>query len=100
MGRGSPMSRPPKYVQAFLDRNRQPRFYFRRAGFKSVPLPGLPWSPKFMEAYEAALSGQPVPIGLSRSKPGTVSAAISGYYHDQSFLMLAPSTQRPLRAIL
>ena len=46
MGRGSPMKRPPKYVQAFIDRNGKPRFYFRRPGFKSVPLPGLPWSPQ------------------------------------------------------
>jgi integrase len=29
-----------------------------------------------------------------------VSAAIVGYYYDQSFLALAPSTQRPLRGIL
>ena len=100
MGQGSPMKRPPKFVQAFIDRNGKPRYYFRRAGFKSVPLPGLPWSPKFMEVYEAALSGQPLQIGASRSKPGTVSAAISGYYHDQSFLTLAASTQRPLRGIL
>jgi integrase len=94
------MRRPPKFVQAFIDRNGKSRFYFRRAGYKSVPLPGLPWSPKFMEVYEAALSGQPLQVGASRSKPGSVSAAISGYYHDQSFLTLAPSTQRPLRGIL
>ena len=100
MGRGSPMKRPPKYVQAFIDRNGKPRFYFRRPGFKSVPLPGLPWSPQFMEVYESALSGQPLQIGASKTKPGTVSAAIVGYYYDQSFLALAPSTQRPLRGIL
>ena len=100
MGRGSPMRHPPKFVQQFIDRNGKPRFYLRRAGFKSVPLPGLPWSPQFMQAYEAALSGQPSQIGASRTKPGTVSAAIIGYYHDQSFLALAPSTQRPLRGIL
>jgi integrase len=100
MGRGSLMRRPPKFVQAFIDRNGKPRFYFRRGGFKSVPLPGLPWSPQFMEVYEAALSGQPLQIGTSRTKPGTVSAAIIGYYYDQSFLALAPSTQRPLRGIL
>ncbi len=100
MGQGSPMRRPPKFVQAFIDRNGKPRFYFRRPGFKSVPLPGLPWSPQFMEVYEAALSGQPVQIGASRTKPGTVSATIIGYYRDQSFLALAPSTQRPLRGIL
>jgi integrase len=100
MGRGSPMRHPPKFVQAFLDRKGKPRFYLRRAGFKSVPLPGLPWSPQFMEVYEAALSGQPSQIGANRTKPGTISAAIIGYYCDQSFLALAPSTQRSLRGIL
>jgi integrase len=94
------MRHPPKFVQAFIDRNGKPRFYLRRPGFKSVPLPGLPWSPQFMEVYEAALSGQPSQIGASRTKPGTVAAAIIGYYHDPSFLALAPSTQRPLRGIL
>jgi integrase len=94
------MRRPPKYVQAFIDRNGKPRFYFRRRGFKSMSLPGLPWSPQFMEAYEAALSVQPLQIGVNKSPTGSVSAAISGYYRDQSFLVLAPSTQKPLRGIL
>ena len=94
------MRHPPKFVQAFIDHNGKPRFYFRRPGFKSVPLPGLPWSPQFMEVYEAALCGQPLQIGARRTKPGTVSAAIIGYYHDQSFLTLAPSTQQTLRGIL
>jgi integrase len=94
------MKRPPKFVQAFIDHTGKSRFYFRRAGFKSVPLPGLPWSPQFMEAYEAALSGQPSQIGASRTKPGTMSAAIIGYYRDQSFLTLAPNTQRAVRGIL
>ena len=100
MGRGSPMKRPPKFVQAFIDRTGKSRFYFRRAGFKSVPLPGLPWSPQFMEVYEAALSGQRSQIGATRTVQGSVSAATIGYYHDQSFLTLAPSTQRSIRGIL
>jgi hypothetical protein len=51
------MRKPPKYVQGFIDRHGTPRFYFRRLGFKRVPLPGLPWSPEFMGAYEEALRG-------------------------------------------
>ena len=43
---------------------------------------------------------QPLQIGASRTKLGTVSAAIIGYYYDQSFLTLALTTQRPLRGIL
>lgn len=100
MGRRSPMRRPPKYVQGVVDRTGKARFYFRRAGYRRVTLPDLPWAPKFMEAYESALSGQPLQIGANRSQPGTVSAAIAAYYRDQSFLTLAPSTQRPLRGIL
>ena len=46
------------------------------------------------------MSGQPLQIGGSKTKPGTVSAVIVAYYYDQSFLALAPSTQRPLRGIL
>lgn len=94
------MRHPPKFVQAFIDRGGKPRFYFRRPGFKSVPLPGLPWSPQFMEVYEAALSGQPLQLGAGRTKPGTVSATVIGYYHDQSFLAFAPSTRQSLRNIL
>jgi hypothetical protein len=46
-------------VQGFIDRHGKARFYFRRPGFKVIPLPGLPWSPQFMAVYEAALGGQP-----------------------------------------
>ena len=65
------MKRPPKFVNGFIDRHGKPRFYLRRRGFKSVPLPGLPWSPQFMEAYENALAGQPLQIVRSRTKPGS-----------------------------
>ena len=44
------MRRPPPYCNGFLDRHGKARWYFRRAGFKKVPLPGLPWSPEFMAA--------------------------------------------------
>ena len=43
-----PRLKLPPYVHAFIDRHGRPRFYFRRAGFKKTPLPGLPWSPDFM----------------------------------------------------
>ena len=51
------MRRPPKFAQGFRDRHGHARFYFRRRGYKPVPLPGLPWSPTFMAAYEAAMAG-------------------------------------------
>src|SRR5215471_14209541 len=53
----------PPYVQAFVDRHGRARFYFRRRGYQSVPLPGLPWSPTFMTAYEEA-KGEPCRIEI------------------------------------
>jgi integrase len=94
------MKRPPKFVQGFVDRHGKARFYFRRAGFKSVPLPGLPWSPEFMAAYEAALAGQPAPVGASRVKPGTVRALAASYYVSVAFRSMKPITQSTYRNII
>ena len=96
------MRRPPKYVQGFIDRHGRPRFYFRRAGFKAVPLPGLPWSPEFMAAYEAAASGEGprLEIGAGRHKLGTVAALVSSYFASEDFLSKARATQMKRRQIL
>jgi hypothetical protein len=48
---------PPR-VHGYVDQHGKAKFYFRRAGHPKVRLPGLPWSPEFMEAYEAAKAGQ------------------------------------------
>jgi integrase len=91
------MKRPPKYVQGFIDRHGKPRFYFRRPGFKQMPLPGLPWSPEFMAAYELALAGQPVPIGAKRVKPGTFRALAVSYFSSLAFSSMKASTQSVYR---
>src|SRR6476619_6474500 len=80
-----PRLKLPPYVHAFIDRHGRPRFYFRRAGFKKVPLPGLPWSPEFMAAYEMALAGQPVEVGGARVIPGTIRALSVSYYNSVEF---------------
>jgi integrase len=93
-----------KYVEQFIDRHGKPRFYFRRAGYKRTPLPGLPGSAEFMEAYQAALDGlgaQRAHIGAARTKPGTVNAAIAAFYtRCNSYLDNRPITQRTDRNIL
>ena len=67
-----------KYVNCWVDRRNggaRARYYFRRPGFKVVPLPGLPGSPEFMDAYQTALAGQALPrpmIGASRTKAGSL----------------------------
>ena len=71
----------PKYVHAWFDkRDSQTYYYLRRHGFPLVRLPGLPWSPSFMAAYEAALTGPRTAIGAGRIKPGSVAAVVAAYY--------------------
>lgn len=93
----------PKHVHGFIDRHGKPRFYFRKPGMKRVALSGLPWSPEFMAAYEAAKDGEweRPQIGASRTKPGTVNAALVSYYnHNSEFKEFKPTTQKMRRAIL
>jgi integrase len=72
-----------------------------RAGFKSVALPGLPWSPEFMAAYERATAGQPSAVGASRVLPGSIHAvAISYYSSSPAFLEMEPNSQRVRRNII
>src|SRR6516225_3551300 len=94
------MRRPPKFVQGFLDRHGKPRWYFRRLGFKRTPLPGLPWSPEFMAAYEDALAGQLVQVGSTRVKPGTIRALAISYYNSLGFRSLKASSQAIYRRII
>ncbi len=93
------MRKPPKWCQGFVDRHGKPRWYYRRAGHKRAPLPGLPWSPEFMRAYEAALSGK-IEVGAARSKPGSIGALIKTYYASPEFRNLSASTQATYRGIL
>ena len=94
------MRRSPKFVQGFVDRHGKARFYFRRAGFENVPLPGLPWSPEFMAAYEGAIAGQPTQIGSGRVKPGTIRALAVSYYGSLAFRSMKSSTQSVYRNII
>jgi integrase len=91
----------PKYVQAWVDRDGRARCYFRRRGYPRVQLPGLPWSPSFMAAYEAALTGPRTAIGVGRSKPGGVAAVVAEYFDSQQFFASkSAGTQRMRRGIL
>jgi hypothetical protein len=74
-----PRLKLPRYVHGFVDRHGKPRFYFRRAGFDIVALPGLPYSPEFMAAYGAALAGQRF-APASRVAAGTMDALALSYF--------------------
>ena len=91
------------YVDEFRDRHGRVRRYFRRAGHRRVPLPGLPGSTEFMEAYQAALDDAPdakVEAGASRTKPGTINAAIVAFYQSYTFMKNKPITRSTDRNIL
>lgn len=83
----------PRFTQAFIDRHGNARFYFRRPGFKRVPLPGLPWSPEFMAAYEAAMAGQAHIIAAPRAKQGSFAALAASYFASSAFMTMKPSTK-------
>jgi len=85
-----------RYVQSYRGYH-----YFRKRGSPYVQLPGIPGSAEFMAAYQSALAAAPVAIGAStRSKPGSVSAAIAEFYGSQAFRSLTGGTPALRRAIL
>ena len=93
----------PKYVQAWVDRrDGRARLLFPPPWLSArVRLPGLPWSPSFMAAYEAAMSGPRTAIGAGRIKPGSVAAVVAEYFDSQQFFASkSAGTQRMRRGIL
>src|SRR5215469_3361988 len=92
----------PKYVQPCFDRKSGRAYYYlRRPGYPRVRLPGLPWSPSFMAAYEKAMSGPRAAIGAGRVKPGSVAAVIAEYKDSREFFgSKSAATQRMRRGIL
>jgi integrase len=99
------MSRIRKYVHSFIDRRyggAKVRHYFRRRGFKQTPLPGIPGSPEFEQAYAAAMANEPLPstVGEKRIRAGSIDALVISYFNSPGFLALAPATQATYRGIL
>jgi len=91
-----------QFVQAFTDRKSgRTFFYFRRKGWPRVRLEGLPGGSQFMEEYARALDATPTPVGAStRSKPGSISAAVAEYYSSHGFRSLTGGTPAKRRALL
>lgn len=88
------------YVQEFSDRHGAVRRYFRKAGCKTVALPGAPGSDEFMAAYSSALATLPKAT-TTKAGDGSMAALVAAYYRADSFTKaLAPETQRMRRNIL
>ncbi|HEY8596653.1 MAG TPA: hypothetical protein VIL84_15585 [Devosiaceae bacterium] len=95
--------KPPKYCHGFVDRYGKARWYYRPpSAEKAVPLPGLPWSPTFMAAYEQASAGEAHTPAASekRIKPGSVDAVAVAYYRSYEYGQLKPITKQTYRNMI
>jgi integrase len=89
------------FVVEDTDRHGNVRRYVRvrrGAGARKVRLHGEPGSDQFMAEYHAALAQQPAPKS-ARPQPGTVGAAIVGFYNSLAFRDLSPYTQRLYKGV-
>jgi integrase len=89
-----------KYIDKFVDRGGTARFYFRRPGGKRTPLPGLPGSREFMEAYEQALGDATPAETKRRGEEGTLARLVGDYFASPDYLRLASSTRRAYRRVM
>jgi integrase len=94
--------RKPKYVHDYLDRHGRSRIYLRKPRHGRIALPGPLYADAFWTAYHAAMNGNTLrtPIGADRTKSGSMSAVIVGYYGSAEFKTLAASTKQNYRRIL
>jgi hypothetical protein len=98
--------RNPPFVHEYTNRHGTTVYYLRRPGHKKIRLKipdgALPWSPRFMEAYDAAMSSAPdaPAIGAGRTVPGTVNAAMISYFQSSFGNGVGESTKQAFRAIL
>jgi integrase len=88
------------YINHYRDRHGRERYYFRRdRRSPQIALPGEPDSPEFQQAYAAALAATPErgksPTG--RDAPGSIGAAIAGYYGHTLFAALSDSSRQMRR---
>jgi hypothetical protein len=89
-----PRKTPFPYTHRITDRYGCLRFYFRKPGYPSVPLPGLYGSVEFIAAYQAAIAAIPPPIGAARTIAGSINAVIVSYYQSAEFKGLRATTAR------
>ncbi|MGO9847550.1 MAG: tyrosine-type recombinase/integrase [Methylocella sp.] len=89
------------YIKSYPDRHGKPRYYFRRKGFASVPLPA-PGSPGFMAAYEAANVPPTAPLirGKVHFLRGSLGWAIEQFIGSDAFRSRADNTRLSDRKML
>ncbi|RAZ83213.1 hypothetical protein DPM33_32910 [Mesorhizobium hawassense] len=90
--------RKPTYINEYVDRHGRARIYLRRPGHPQLALPTPLYSQEFWTAYHAAMANEPVKA--NRLKPGSIAAAVHGYYGSIEFKSLAATTQAVYRGVL
>ena len=87
------------YIHEYRDKSGKIWRYVRRRGLPNVQLPGLPGSPEFMAAYQAAIAGE-APEKRAHASYGTMKALIIDYYRSAAFANLRPNSRRVYRIAL
>jgi integrase len=103
MGRRSLGLKLPPGCKRYLDHTGVLRTYYRHTR-PPTALPGLPWSVEFMQAYDAAKvcagRDKPLTIGVDRTKPGSLNAALVKYYGSDEFLAMTKDVKQQNRGCL
>ena len=89
-----------KYIKSYSDRLGIARRYFNKPGQPRTPLPGLPGSREFMDAYQACLDALPPAVTRPKARKvekGSVSDLVARYYVSAGFKNLAPLTKSTYR---
>src|SRR5215475_50 len=93
----------PHGCKRYIDHTGKVRTYYRHTR-PPTALPGLPWSPEFMEAYQAAVASagrdKQWVIGAPRTKPGSLNAALVKYYDSDDYATMAPGVRSQNRGYL
>jgi len=89
------------YIKSYPDRHGKPRYYFRRKGFASVPLPA-PGSAGFTAAYEAANVAPTAPLISAKVHflRGSLGWAIEQFMASDAFRGRADNTRLSDRKML
>lgn len=98
MGLGVKVDLP--FVQAYTDRHGRRRYYFRRKGYARAPLPGLPGSPAFVAAYQAALNGEARVTPSKTPARGSFKALCQEYELSAEFGQLGDLTRREMGYVI
>ena len=101
MGRRS-LKLPPG-CKRYVDHTGVVRTYYRHTR-PPTPLPGLPWSVEFMQAYDTAKAcagrDKPLLIGAARTKAGSLNAALVKYYGSDEFTAMTKDVSGQNRGFL